>query len=126
MGVDGAPDDLAGYTRQLAAVLGEDLTAYVAGADSIGQLDTWVISRDATVRQRVLRRMLAAGDVIQIFSADNLLSFARPWLREIGPGGQPAPARQLRGHADDNHAVKDVLNAATDWVGRRRHGPVAV
>jgi hypothetical protein len=126
MGVDGAPDDLAGYTRQLAAVLGEDLTAYVAGADSIGQLDTWVLSRDASVRQRVLRRVLAAGDVIRIFSADNLLSFARPWLREIGPGGQPAPARLLRRHADDHHAVKDVLNAATDWVDHRRHGPVAV
>src|SRR2546430_156423 len=126
MGVDGAPDDLAGYTRQLAAVLGEDLTAYVAGADSIGQLDTWVVSRDVSVRQRVLRRMLAAGDVIRIFSADNLLSYARPWLREIGPGGQPAPARLLRRHADDHHAVKDVLNAATDWVDRRRHGPVVV
>ena len=53
--MDTSSDDLAGYSRQLAAVLGNDLTAYVAGADSIGQLDTWVISRDASVRQRVLR-----------------------------------------------------------------------
>jgi hypothetical protein len=126
MGVDGAPDDLAGYTRQLAAVLGEDLTAYVAGADSIGQLDTWVASRDVGVRQRVLRRMLAAGDVIRIFSADNLLGFARPWLREVGPGGRPAPARLLRGQADDHHAVKDVLNAAAEWVDHQRHTPITV
>ena len=124
--MDGAPDDLAGYTRQLAAVLGEDLTAYMAGADSIGQLDVWVSGRDPSVRQRVLRRMLAAGDVIRIFSADNMLSFARPWLREIGPGGRPAPARQLRRDADDHHAVKDVLNAATEWVDHRRHSPIAV
>lgn len=128
MAVDGVavPDDLAAYTRRLAAVLGDDLTAYVAGADSIGQLDTWVTSRDITVRQRVLRRMVATGDVIRIFSADNLLSFARPWLREVGPAGQPAPARLLRRHADDHHAVRDVLHAATKWVGDRRHSPVTV
>jgi hypothetical protein len=128
MAVDGVttPDDLAGYTRRLAAVLGDDLTAYVAGADSIGQLDIWVSSRDVTVRQRVLRRLIAAGDVIRIFSADNLLSFARPWLREVGPAGQPAPARLLRRHGEDHRAVKHVLHSATQWVGERRHAPITV
>ena len=126
MAVDGVPvpEDLAGYTRQLAVVLGDDLTAYVAGADSTTQLGTWVSSHDATVRQRVLRRLLAAGDIVRIFSADNLLSFVRPWLREIGPAGQPAPARLLRRHGEDHRAVKDVLHSATEFVGERRHSPV--
>lgn len=114
------PTQLADHARQCVAVLGPELTAYVAGVDSVARLDGCLGAPDEPARRLAVSRLSAAVEVIEIFAADNLAWLVRPWLREVGPGREPPPARSIRAAGDDGHTVKQVLQAATYWVSEQR------
>lgn len=91
-------------------VLGEDLTAYLAGANSIGEFRSWaagpVLSSDTAAR-----RVAAAAELISLFHTVNRTAQAAFWLREVGPAGV-VPARALRESSGDAATVKALHEAA--------------
>jgi hypothetical protein len=106
--------------RQLAeqvdlclTALGPDLTAYVAGADSVDEFTSWVTG-EAFAPASVRRRLAAAAEVVTTFAADNRSALAGPWLTEAQDGS--VPARTLRDSAGGEATVKALLAAATAWV----------
>jgi len=102
------PDDA---TALCVAVLGADLTAYLAGAGSVGELERW--RADPAAAGHLFRvRVAAAADVIDAFAACNRVSLAAAWLREVDPE-LGIPAKVLRYSAADRTAIKDVVAAAT-------------
>jgi hypothetical protein len=106
-----------------SAVLGEHLTAYLAGADSVAELRSWLAGTDDEVRRQLTPRLAAARHVILAFRAENKVAMARPWLREVGAAGDDAPARLIRGKGDDEGTANTVVQAAKAWVRRRRPQP---
>jgi hypothetical protein len=111
--------DLGLLTKQCVPVLGAELTAYLAGADSLGQFERWLDGSESMSRALVAVRLAAGAEVIRIFGAENSLSIARHWLREIGDYVE-APARTIRGAGFDDDSIKDVIQAATFWVNGHR------
>ena len=95
-------------------VLGDEITAYLAGANSVAEFRGWaagpVLSTDAPVR-----RVTAAAEVIGIFATANRTALAAPWLREVGPAGV-VPARALRESSGDPATVKALHEAAEAWT----------
>ena len=95
-------------------VLGDDMTAYLAGANSVGEFRGWaagpVLGSDAAAR-----RVTAAAEVIGIFATVNRTALTAPWLREVGPAGV-VPARALRESSGDAATVKALHEAAEAWT----------
>jgi hypothetical protein len=95
-------------------VLGEELTAFLAGANSVGEFRGWasgpVLSSDPPAR-----RVAAAAEVVAIFAMVNRTALAAPWLREVGPAGI-VPARALRESSGDPATVKALHEAAEAWT----------
>jgi hypothetical protein len=106
-----------------SGVLGEQLTAYLAGADSVAEFRSWLAGTDDEVRRQLTPRLAAARHVILAFRAENKVAMARPWLREVGAAGDDAPARLIRGKGDDEGTASTVVQAAKAWVRRRRPQP---
>jgi hypothetical protein len=111
--------DLGLLAKQCIPVLGAELTAYLAGADSLGQFERWLDGGERPSMELVAVRLAASAEVIRIFAAENSLSVARHWLREIGDYIE-APARTVRSAGFDDDTIKDVIQAATFWVNGRR------
>jgi hypothetical protein len=111
--------DLGSLARHCVPVLGAELTAYLAGADSLGQFERWLTGTERMPRELAAVRLGAGAEIIRIFGAENSLSMVGPWLREIGEYAQ-APARIIRNAGFDDDAVKDVIQAATMWTARQR------
>lgn len=102
------PDDAA---ELCTAVLGADLTAYLAGAGSVDELHRW--RRDPAAADPLFcTRVAAAADVVDTFAAYNRISLAGAWLRGVDPQ-LGIPARVLRFAAADRTAIKDLVAAAT-------------
>lgn len=102
------PDDAAALC---VTVLGADLTAYLAGAGSVDELDRW--RAEPTAADHLFGvRVAAAADVIDTFAAYNRISLAGAWLREVDPE-LGIPAKVLRYSAADRTAIKDLVAAAT-------------
>ncbi|GAB7045985.1 hypothetical protein [Catenuloplanes indicus] len=111
-----------------AAALGEELTAYLAGADTVAELDAWRAGAPAPDPARTVVRLAAGTELIRIFAAENLLSHLRHWLREMTDteDGPLVPARAIRTAGTDIQPIKTVLQAAHFWVTERsRTHPVA-
>jgi len=93
-----------------AEVLGEDLTAYLAGANSIDEFRSWsagpVLDTDTAAR-----RLAAAVELIGIFHTVNRTAQAAPWLSGVGPSGL-VPARALRESTGDPATIKALHEAA--------------
>jgi hypothetical protein len=107
-----------------SAVLGEQLTAYLAGADTVPEFRSWLAAgTDDEVRRQISPRLAAARQVILAFRAENRVAMALPWLREVGAAGDDAPARLIRGKGDDEGTASTVVQAAKAWVRRRRPQP---
>jgi hypothetical protein len=85
-------------------VLGEELTAYLAGANSVGEFRSWadgpVLSSDPAAR-----RVAAAVELIGAFHTVNRTALAASWLREVDGSGL-VPARALRESTGDATTVK--------------------
>ncbi|HEV7965822.1 MAG TPA: hypothetical protein VGP57_24995 [Actinoplanes sp.] len=109
-----------------SAVLGEQLTAYLAGADSVPEFRSWLTGADDEVRRQIAPRLAAARQVILAFRAENKVTMALPWLREVGAAGDDAPARLIRGKGDDEGTANTVVQAARAWVRWRRPQPAAL
>lgn len=106
-----------------SAVLGEQLTAYLAGADSVPEFRSWLTGTDDEVHRQIAPRLAAARQVILAFRAENKVTMALPWLREVGAAGDDAPARLIRGKGDDEGTANTVVQAARAWVRWRRPQP---
>jgi hypothetical protein len=95
-------------------VLGEDLTAYLAGANSVGEFRSWatgpVLSSDTAAR-----RVAAAVELIGVFHTVNRTALAAAWLREVDASGL-VPARALRESAADASTVKALHEAAEAFL----------
>ena len=94
--------------------LGAELTAYVAGAATVGELESWFATGRRPAPQ-VRRRLAAAAELVGVFEAANQSALAAGWLREVDPAGQ-VPARVLRLSDGDESSVKALLEAAMTWA----------
>jgi hypothetical protein len=116
---EGTAADLRVAAVECVPVLGEDMTAYLAGADSVAQFEGWLAGISEPAARTAPSRLSTVLQVLHIFAADNLSSYVKEWLRNVGAGGS-APARTIREAVGDDHAVKDVLHAATTWISDHR------
>jgi hypothetical protein len=111
--------DLRVAAGECVPVLGEDMTAYLAGASSVAEFEAWLAGISEPAARTAPSRLATVLQVLHIFAADNLSSYVKEWLRNVGAGGM-APARTIREAAGDDHAVKDVLHAAGIWINDHR------
>jgi hypothetical protein len=109
--------DVMSDARLCVAVLGQPLTAYLAGADSLGQYRQWLADGDQLC-QRIAPRLAAGRRVIMAFRAENEVAIAGPWLREVGPAGD-VPARVIRDKGDDEAVGGVLADAAGQWLNSR-------
>jgi len=94
--------------------LGPELTAYVAGADSVREFESWFAARRPP--NRLIRRRLAvAAALVSVFEAANQSAMAAAWLRELDPAGD-IPARVLRMFEGDEAGAKALIEAAMTWT----------
>jgi hypothetical protein len=110
--------DLGHLADACGSLLGRDLTAYMAGADSPRELDQWARDGDAPLRRSALERLRTAFRVIEVFAAVNRASWAAAWLcdpRATRIGA--SPAQLIRDAVPDS--ARAVLAAA------RRFAPTA-
>jgi hypothetical protein len=100
------------------ALLGEDLTAYIAGATSVTEFHRW--RGDRMRMAEIGGRLRGAVEVAEAFARANRLGAAAGWLREVGAAGIAgrSPARMLRDATEDT--VKRVLDAAERFTQRGR------
>jgi len=94
--------------------LGAELTAYVAGAATVAEFESWLAAERGPDRQ-VRRRLAAAAELVSVFSSANQSALAPAWLREMDPTGY-VPARVLRQSEADAISVKALLEAAEVWT----------
>ncbi|XVU28414.1 hypothetical protein ACQPZJ_15620 [Actinoplanes sp. CA-054009] len=117
-----APDklgvDVAADARLCEAALGEPLTAFVAGAESVVQYRAW---RDGTddERRRIASRLAAARRVILVFQIENDTRLAMAWLRDVGSAAE-VPARMIRHKGDDESVGLHLAESAARWLARYR------
>jgi hypothetical protein len=114
--------ELGEAAGECVPVLGEDMTAYLAGANSVAQFDGWLAG---AAEPAAPQRLSAVLQVLRIFAAENLSSYAKEWLRNVGSTGT-APARIIREAIGDDHAVKDVFLAAAAWIVEHRQPQTAL
>ena len=94
--------------------LGAELTAYVAGAASVGEFESWFAAGHRPAWQ-VRRRLAAAAELVNVFETANQSALAAAWLREMDPAGD-VPARVLRLSDGDEAGVKALLETAVIWA----------
>lgn len=94
--------------------LGAELTAYVAGAATVAEFESWLVAGQPPAWQ-VRRRLAAAAELVSVFETANQSALAAAWLREMDPTGY-VPARVLRLSEGDETSVKSLLEAATIWA----------
>jgi len=94
--------------------LGAELTAYVAGAATVAEFQSW-LAADRGPGWQVRRRLAAAAEVVSVFASANQSALAPAWLREMDPTGY-VPARVLRQSEADAISVKALLEAAEIWT----------
>lgn len=94
-------------------VLGADLTAYLSGADSVEEFESW--RSGAAGPDAAARRLAAAAEIVNIFAAWNMTAMTGPWLREVDSFGY-TPARLLRRSTGDAATVKVLHDAAAAYA----------
>ncbi|MFF5076072.1 hypothetical protein ACFY36_03405 [Actinoplanes sp. NPDC000266] len=104
--------------RLCEAVLGELLTAFVAGAESVVQYRTWLTGTDDELR-RIASRLAAARRVILVFQAENETRLVGAWLRDVGSAAE-MPARMIRHKGDDESVGLQLADAAARWLAGYR------
>jgi hypothetical protein len=108
-------DDLAERVRELClTALGVELTAYVAGAESVDEFEASPIP-DHEARHR----LAVAADVIGIFTIYNRSAEAASWLQAVDDTSGLVRAQILRSFAGTSRFARAIRAAATDWVRAR-------
>lgn len=100
--------------------LGAELTAYVTGAATVAEFESWFAGGHRPPWQ-VRRRLAAAAELVLVFETANQSALAAAWLREMDPAGY-VPARVLRLSEADETSVKALLEAAMTWALRPAEG----
>ncbi len=110
------PDQLAHHAAACVSALGRELTAYIAGATTVHELDDWIGEPDTPDAWAAEQRLAAAADVVETFAVANRTGLAAGWLREVGASGVDgrSPARLLREAPDET--AKAVLRAAEHYT----------
>jgi hypothetical protein len=98
--------------------LGPELSAYVAGAPTVADFDQRV--RAFGLNADMLNRLRTAASIIRGFAADNQLSMAAVWFREVPQRGAVSPARVIREASPDNLPEKRLSAAAVAWTSGTR------
>lgn len=113
---------LPGLADRCRAALGADLTAYLAGAGSVAEFDSWRTATTAPACAHAVVRLVAGVELIRTFAADNLLSHLPHWLREMTDTevGPLVPARAIRSAGEEIQPIKTVLHAAHTYVTEQR------
>ncbi|WP_433059712.1 hypothetical protein [Dactylosporangium sp. CS-033363] len=98
------------------SLLGEELTAYIAGAASVSEFHRW--RGDRRRWAEFSARLQSAVEVADTFARANRLGTAAGWLREVGAAGIAgrSPARLLREATGDT--LKRVIVAAERFTKR--------
>ena len=109
-GLTSAGDDAA----LCITALGPELTAYVAGAKTVAQLESWLAAVQGPAPQ-VRRRLSAAAELVTTFEVANRSALVAAWLREQDPAGF-VPARALRFSDGDKTSVQGLLDAGEMWA----------
>jgi hypothetical protein len=94
--------------------LGAELTAYVSGAATVGEFESWFTGGHRPPWP-ARRRLAAAAELVGVFESANRSALAAAWLREMDPTGY-LPARVLRLSEGDGTSVKALLEAAEIWA----------
>ncbi|MEU4214580.1 hypothetical protein [Actinoplanes sp. NPDC026623] len=94
--------------------LGPELTAYVAGAGSVREFESWFAAPHPPGRL-IRRRLAVAAAVVSVFETANRSAMAAAWLRELDPEGG-IPARALRMFEGDEADAKALIEAAMTWT----------
>jgi len=102
------------HAELCVAALGAELTAYVAGATTVSEFESW-FTAPARPDGRVRRRLAAAAEIISVFETANRTAVTGAWLREVDATGY-VPARVLRLSDGDEVSVKALLEAAIAWA----------
>ena len=108
------PSSVDDHAALCVTALGAELTAYVAGAASVGQFESWFAPGHRPPWQ-VRRRLAAAAELVNVFETANQTALIAAWLREVDPSGY-VPARVLRLSEGDESSVKALLEAAEVWT----------
>jgi hypothetical protein len=110
---------LARDARIIAALIGEELSAYLAGAGNPAQLKRWAHARDGIDRAPSYadRRIALVRNIAELFTSANLATGLRAWLREVDPSlDHFSPAQRIR-QATDEFALDEVRAAAARFLG---------
>ncbi len=99
----------------LEPLLGTPLTAYVAGAQTAGEVARWRAGAAPPGAGRL--RLGTTYRIARLFESANVASRLRAWLREVDPDAwHLCPAERIR-QADDPFELADVEAAAGDRLG---------
>jgi hypothetical protein len=112
----GSHDSVDDHADLCVTALGAELTAYVAGAATVGEFESWFAAGHRPNGQ-IRRRLAAAAEVVSVFETANRSALAAAWLREVDPSGY-VPARVLRLSEGDEATMKALVEAATIWSFR--------
>jgi hypothetical protein len=102
--------------------LGAELTAYLAGAASVDELESWLADPAAGDRFFAVR-VAAAADVIDVFATHNQVALASVWLRGVD-AEHGIPARMLRTSTSDPAKIKNLLAVAASRASAGLDGAV--
>ena len=114
VGHTSVPSSVADDAALCVTALGAELTAYVAGAASVAEFDSW-FAGGRSPGWLVRRRLAVAAELVSVFEAANQSALAAAWLRELDPTGY-VPARVLRLASGDEAGMKSLLEAAAIWA----------
>jgi hypothetical protein len=107
------------YLRELAsrvrALVGLDLTAYLADAHSVQEFVTWLDKVDPAVGAESARRLAATLQLASVFRSAKAITRLKSWLREVDERLGRSPATLIRESADDL-AVAGLRPAAQRYL----------
>ena len=108
--------DLPALYGVCSSVLGRDLSAYIAGADTVDELESSLNGGEWPISGQARDRLQSAASVIEILAVVNQIHLAQAWLREVGAvANQPRPPARLIREASSEDAAKPVLHAAMHY-----------
>lgn len=107
------PATVDDHAELCVTALGNELTAYLAGATTVAEFRSW-FAAPTRPGYAVRRRLAAAAEIVSVFETANRTDMAAAWLREVDAEGY-VPARVLRLSEGDETSVKALLETAAAW-----------
>ncbi|OJF12503.1 hypothetical protein EDD30_5056 [Couchioplanes caeruleus] len=108
------PATVDDHAEVCVTALGNELTAYLAGATTVAEFRSW-FAAPTRPGYAVRRRLAAAAEIVSVFESANHTDLAAAWLREVDAEGY-VPARVLRLSEGDETSVKALLETAAAWT----------